>query len=492
MEQTQIGQDQSAVAESAVEQTSDAANLAANLGEAQCFDKRLAATVLDAVNAAKTGRLTNVTRERKAQVAPLLYALPSLQRDVSKQLGVTVKKVLDIAQNLYEKHKAISYPRSECEYLPLSQFDQSAALLSQLGERQPHYKAWLPLCDANKKGRVWNDKKVAEASHHAIVPTLNSQVKIDNMTTDERYVYDLIVRRYFMQFMPDAQYDTAQFVADFAGHVFVANGRVLVQQGWLCAEKSAVEAKPADKKSAAQGQDVEAISLPHLQQGQTLSLIQANIQPNKTKPPSPYTESTLLAAMENVSRFVTDKEIKKWLKDTAGLGTPATRGDIIETLKRREYVDIDKKSLRSTEKGAALIASLRVVSPALTDPVMTARWEMALDDIAAGRMTLPDFIQFQGKFVTAMVTAIKTAPVDKLTWAAPSAQPTSKSTVNSSPKVRSAVRSAPTGLATTKPKEPPTGVTCSLCGQPMVKRQGSRGAFLACSAYPTCKNTRNL
>jgi hypothetical protein len=123
---------------------------------------------------------------------------------------------------------------------------------------------------------------------------------------------------------------------------------------------------------------------------------------------------------------------------------------------------------------------------------MTARWEMALDDIAAGRMTLPDFIQFQGKFVTAMVTAIKTAPVDKLTWAAPSAQPTSKSTVNSSPKVRSAVRSAPTGLATTKPKEPPTGVTCSLCGQPMVKRQGSRGAFLACSAYPTCKNTRNL
>ena len=124
----------------------------ANLDGAQCFDKRLATTVVEAVRAAKFGRLTNVTRERKGQVAPLLYALPSLQRDVSKQLGVTVKKVLDIAQSLYEKHKAISYPRSECEYLPLSQFDQSAALLSQLGERQPQYKAWLPLCDANKKG----------------------------------------------------------------------------------------------------------------------------------------------------------------------------------------------------------------------------------------------------------------------------------------------------------------------------------------------------
>lgn len=489
MEQTQTAQGlEQGVGTEELPSSIDEGNLAANLDGAQCFDKRLATTVVEAVRAAKFGRLTNVTRERKGQIAPLLYALPSLQRDVSKQLGVTVKKVLDIAQNLYEKHKAISYPRSECEYLPFSQFEQSAALLSQLAERQPHYAAWLPLCDANKKGRVWNDKKVAESSHHAIVPTLNSQVKIDNMTADERYVYDLIVRRYFMQFMPDAQYDTAQFVADFAGHVFVANGRVLVQQGWLCAEKSAVEAKPADKKSAAQTQGVEAISLPHLEKGQTLALIQADIQPNKTKPPSPYTESTLLAAMENVSRFVTDKEIKKWLKDTAGLGTPATRGDIIETLKRREYVEIDKKALRSTEKGNALIASLRVVCPALTDPVMTARWEMALDDVAAGGMTLSDFIQFQGKFVTAMVTAIKTAPIEKMTWAAPSAQPASKSSVKSS----STARPAPTRLAATKPKEPPTGVMCSLCNHPMVKRQGSRGAFLACSAYPNCKNTRNL
>jgi DNA topoisomerase-3 len=232
------------------------------------------------------------------------------------------------------------------------------------------------------QSRVWNDAKIA--AHHAIIPT-SSKVNVQEMSEIDRKIYDLIRRRYLAQFYPPHEYEQTQIEARFGAERFTAIGRVPVVTGWRAVF---VEASDPDEENR------EASSLPAIAVGDVLDCLSAEVQAKQTQPPAHYTEGTLIQAMKSVAKLVTDARLKQILRDTAGIGTEATRASIIETLVQREYVVRQgrKKGLVSTTKGRMLID---VLPAPVKDPAMTALWEQALEEIAAGRAPLAPFMNQQ-------------------------------------------------------------------------------------------------
>lgn len=244
--------------------------------------------------------------------------------------------------------------------------------------------------DLKLRSRAWNDSKIT--AHHAIIPT-SAPVRVADMGEDDRRVYDLVVRRYLAQFYPNYDYDQTRIEARFGQEVFVAMGITLVATGW-----KAVLVEAAEGEEDSEG----ATPLPRLSQGDTLSCLSAKVDAKQTKPPPRYTEGTLLQAMKSVGARVDDPALKKILRDTAGIGTEATRASIIETLVQRAYIERQgkKKSLVSTAKGRQLIDAL----PApVKDPATTALWEQALEEIAAGRAPMGPFLERQASWVRQIV-----------------------------------------------------------------------------------------
>lgn len=322
----------------------------------------------------------DVQRKNKKQFAPLPYNLSALQIDAAKALGMSAKQVLDVCQALYEKHQLITYPRSDCRYLPKEHLNDRAAVAGAIDHNCRDLKDVVARADFSLRSKAWNDAKVD--AHHAIIPTAK-QTSVDKLGSREQGVYRLIARQYLLQFYPPFEYADTRVDVRIGGGLFRANARETLLPGW----KQAMP-QPSSAKAADDGDEVQS-QLPALQPGQALWCHEGCIRDKHTQPPAYFNDATLLAAMTGISRFVADKTLQQTLKETDGLGTEATRASIIELLFNRQFLRREGKHIRATALGKALIAAL----PASTTlPDRTALWEQQLSHICQRQQNYQGFM----------------------------------------------------------------------------------------------------
>ena len=360
----------------------------------QLIDKAVAEKLAASAKAAGFATVASYESKEQKQQAPLGFSLAELQKICSAKFGMSAKDVLDTAQALYEDHKCATYPRSDCRYLPEEQHGEAGRVLSGLVKLG--YADAAKGATASQKSGIWNTGKVT--AHHAIIPT---GAMTGSLSGRAAQVFDLIVKRYLAQFYPPYVYRATKIVLDCSAEQWTASGQVPVSWGW-----KAVEGKSAS--GSEDGDEEGPVSLPVLTKGETLAVIAADVQAKQTKPPSRFTDGTLIEAMSNIHKFVEDPEAKAKLKETSGIGTEATRANILETLLKRGFIIRKGKQVMSTAAGRALISALPDV---LTNPVTTAQWEDVLAGIAEGRVPADLFERKQRDFVTKLVGVAKTANI---------------------------------------------------------------------------------
>lgn len=408
--------------------------------EDRCINQQAALDVAQRI-AARQGAIINATTELKKEPAPLPFDLSSLQQEASKHWGMGAQEVLDTAQALYETHKALTYPRTDCPYLPESQHTEVAQVLAVLEQSDSRYAPLIANADTGRRSRAWNDKKIT--AHHAIIPTA-TPTDVSRMNINEQRLFDLVCRHYIAQFYPEYEYQQTSVTVAVCDETFKASGRVPKMTGW----------RQLFGKETNDDQEQDQQSLPNLSEGMVARVRNTSVETKQTKPPAHYTEGTLIAAMKSVGRQIDDPTLKKVLRETSGIGTEATRAGIIETLLQRGFISKQKKHVISTATGRALIAMLPEV---IKDPATTALWEQGLDDIAKGRGELATFIAGQARWIDDLLHQIKQdghAATDKKTFGDADNQH-----------------------------------TCPDCGKPLRRRKSKTGFFWGCSAYPECKTT---
>ena len=324
----------------------------------------------------KTGRVVQAETIRKKEAPPQLYDLTSLQRDANRMLGFTADKTLKTAQSLYEKHKALTYPRTDSRYLPPDMIPRVAQTMKLLPDA---YQKYVP--GAMPGGKLPVTKRTVDAAkvtdHHAIIPT-SKKADPSKFSEDERKLYDMVARRMLAAFYPWCEYDATKIVTEAEGHCFRTTGKVIAVSGWH--DVPPMENPPKAKKKPAEDGESEN-PLPPLAEGDTRTVKETRIREDKTKPPAPHTDASLLAAMETAGKELDDEELVRQMKGS-GIGTPATRAAIIERLLHVGYAQRRGKTLNATDKGVMLID---VVPGELSSPELTGRWELALHEITDGK-----------------------------------------------------------------------------------------------------------
>jgi len=363
------------------------------------LNKALAENVVKRITD-QPAQVTSVIEQEKKQFAALPYNLSALQIDAAKQFSMNAKLVLDVCQSLYEKHKLITYPRSDCRYLPLEHHKQAKNVIGILSNSSEKYAEFAKNADSSIKNKAWNNSKVS--AHHAIIPTEKSASNI-SLNSFEKNVYQLIVRQYLAQFYPPYIYQQTQVELEIAQGKFTTNAKVPQQLGWKVMFQSS-------KAKSSKGADEEQL-LPQLKQGDILHCQKGVLAAKVTQAPKPYTDATLLSAMTGIARFVQDSNIKKILKETDGLGTEATRAGIIELLFKRGFLQRIGKSITATEIGTSLINALPKMA---TTPDMTAQWEATLNDISERKSNYQNFIMPLTTTLTGMVTQAEQQSFDQL------------------------------------------------------------------------------
>ena len=354
--------------------------------------KKLAETVLQKVQG-QTGRVKAVKREQKKQWAPLPYSLSSLQIDAARRFNLNAQKTLDICQQLYERHKLITYPRSDCRHLPHGHYAERSAVTRAIAKTADGLASAVAQADLSLKSKAWNDSEVG--AHHAIIPTATSMAA-NRLSREEQQVYELIARQYLMQFYPPFLYAEHQIDSEVAGGLFIAKQKTVLAQGW----KTLL---PGDKHNE-QDADFAPNPLPDVKQGDVLTCVGGKLDEKQTSPPKHFTDASLLAAMTGIARYVTDPQLKKVLRETDGLGTEATRAGIIELLFKRQFLTKQGKDIRATEIGKKLIHSL---PERMVVPDMTAYWEAQLEAICEKRLRYHDFMQPLQSGLTTLLTEVE-------------------------------------------------------------------------------------
>lgn len=404
----------------------------------RCLQQPVAQLAADRIQAGREAQVLTVDTERVREVAPLPFDLGTLQEGCSRQFGLDVQETLDIAQSLYETHKATTYPRSDSGYLPESMLADVPAVLDALRVTDPSLGALIDQLDRTQRSRAWNDSKIS--AHHGIIPTLEPTT-LSAMSEKERAVYGLIRAHYLAQFLPHHEFDRTTAVLSANGQSLHATGKQVVVPGWHLAlshnGSEAMDDEPAQRSQI----------LPPLVAGTRCNVEQVELKALKTLPPKPFTQGELVKAMKTVAKRVTDPRLKQKLKETTGIGTEATRASIINGLLGRAYLVKKGRAIRASDAAFTLIDA---VPAAIADPGTTAIWEQALDMIEAGQMTLDTFIEKQSAWVTQLVQQHRGST-----------------------------------LSITLPPAP----ACPLCTSPMRQRTGTSGVFWSCSRYPDCKGT---
>lgn len=358
--------------------------------QGRCLNQARAQQAAAAIGNATSARVVKLRTERMREMPPLPFDLGTLQEVCSKKLGLGAQETLDIAQALYETHKLITYPRSDCGYLPLSQHGEAPAIVAALGRADPGLAELLPHLDAQRRSRAWNDAKVS--AHHGIIPTAATP-NLQRLAGKQRAVYTLIRARYLAQFLPNHEYDRSQADFDCTGQALRAVGKVIVELGWRRALPEVLS--PGKGREAAPPQP-----LPALREGQDCAVAGVTLKDLWSQPPKPFTEGDLIKAMKNVAKLVDDPRLKQKLKDTTGIGTEATRAGIIQGLLDRGYLLKQGKALAATPAAFSLIDA---VPRAIADPGTTAIWEQALDMVQSGEMSLEEFVAKQSAWMSKQV-----------------------------------------------------------------------------------------
>ena len=361
------------------------------------FDRQMAQDLLTRLKG-ENGVVDEVRRTPKKTSAPLLYDLTELQRDANKRFNYSAKETLNIMQRLYENHKVLTYPRTDSRYL-------TSDILPTLKERLKAcavgpYRTLagrLTMQALPAKPFFVDNSKVSD--HHAIIPT-EQFVQLDHMTIDERRIYDLVVRRLLAVMYPPFEYEQTSLVIKVGGESFVARGKIVKDQGWKAAYENLQDEDEEDEK------EVREQQLPDLKKGDVIGNLGISVTEGRTKPPAPFNEATLLSAMENPVAYMEsrDKELARTLGETGGLGTVATRADIIEKLFSSFLLEKRGKDIYLTSKAKQL---LELVPGDLKKPELTADWETKLSKIAKGSLKRGAFMKDIRNYSQELIGQIK-------------------------------------------------------------------------------------
>ena len=424
--------------------------------ENRVIDKAVAEKAVQDLSHTK-GRVTSYSKEPKATPQPLGLSLSDVTLITSNRFGYSADETLKTVQALYERHKLCSYPRSDCKYLPEAQKADANTILAALSSTYPAVSKLVDRSDVTIHSRIWNDKKIT--AHHAIIPTMHIG-SIDNLSSKEMRVYDVIVRNYLTQFFPKHEYDATTILIEADSkntvsekYTLKATGSVMTVEGWKCINSEKTE--DSDKVAT---DDVNQM-LPIVQKSDEVGVLDAVLRNKQTTPPKHFTEGTLIKALEHIHKYVDNPEYKKLLKEEDGIGTPATRSSIIYELKRRKYLDTKAKYLISSSFGRRLVDTL---PESVTSPVLTAQYERELLLIQNRQGSVKDFIDSQIHYVTEQVANATSLIADN-----PAPKDTSKNSDKNSPR-------------------------CQECSSVLIRRKDSRkgkGFWWGCSGYPDCKKT---
>ncbi len=404
-------------------------------GQAGIFDKEKAEALAKSVQGA-TFTITDVKTTKKTTPPPLLYDLTELQRDANKQYGFSPKETLRLMQSLYEHHKALTYPRTDSRYL-------TDDIVPTLPERLAalHVNSLAPFVNEIRKNgysiapACVNNAKVSD--HHAIIPT-EEYIDTAALSSDEAKIYQMVVKRFVACFFPAYTYLSVKTEAECGGERFVATGREVKETGWRRVQNLAEEEEENEQ------------NLPKIEKGAQFTCRAYQLKAQKTTPPERYTEASLLSAMENPAKFIENRDMRAFIG--GGLGTPATRADIIEKLYSTFYMEKpDGKHIVPTAKGMQLID---IVPADLKEPLLTAEWEQKLEDIRNGKIQKKAFVGDIQKYATSLVGSVK----------------------NSQALYR---------------HENLTNTRCSVCGERMLEVKGKKGKMLVCSDR-ACGHRENL
>lgn len=352
--------------------------------EGRVLVKALAENVVERIQN-QTGTVVKVVRKEKTWAPPLPLNLSSLQIEMAKKKGLSAKTVLECCQNLYEKHKLITYPRSDCRYLPEDHLHDKGSVCAAMAKNVPTLEQVIDKADPKLRSKAWNSAKVD--AHHAIIPTLR-HIQFNRLTETEQVIYHCIALHYIAQFYPMHRYNDEQIDVILSGGLFIAKKIRTLEEGWKVLFKSPAE--PAESEPA------DSIPFFPLKKGDTVLCINTILLNKETQPPKPFSDATLLSAMTGIARFVKDPNIKKILRETDGLGTEATRAGIIELLFRRQFLVRQGKQIHATAVGKQLIANLPDIA---TTPDLTAVWEQKLDAISKKKGNYTVFIQELEEFL---------------------------------------------------------------------------------------------
>ncbi|WP_018758435.1 DNA topoisomerase III [Paenibacillus terrigena] len=393
-------------------------------GDGRIFEPNQAEALRGKVDG-KKGKVTSVKKSEKSEPHPLAYDLTELQRDANKRYGFSAKQTSNVLQRLYEQHKLVTYPRTDSRYLSSDMTDtlperiRSVAVGPYAAIAKPLLRGKLPITR-----RVVDDSKVSD--HHAIIPT-DQTVILNALSNEERKLYDLIVRRFLALFYPAAKYELTALTIDVEGETFTTRGKTVIQSGWR-EVYGQEDSWDDDEDEAGAGREDDRTGtqlLPSLREGETVQLKRANLRKDRTQPPKRYTEASLLGQMEKY-----------------GLGTPATRADIIEKLVSSDTIERQGSSLHPTGKGVQLI---ELVASELRTPELTAKWEQELEKIARGQGGTEPFMKGIRQMAESLVSGVKTSDAAY----------------------------KPHNLLNSR---------CPECGEKMMEKKGKRGKMLVCSS----------
>jgi DNA topoisomerase-3 len=364
--------------------------------EGRVVSKKLAENVAARI-AQKPASVSRSSRKTKQQPPPLPYNLSSLQIDAAKRFGMSAKAVLDTCQQLYERHKLLTYPRSDSRYLPVEHLNDRDAVMGAIANHSASLAAAVKNADNTLVSKAWNDKRIE--AHHAIIPTAR-KLDASKLSRAECNIYALAARNYVAQFYPAHEYQDSEIELNIQGGVFIARARAALKPGWKQLFNVPDTSKRPSTEAALNTQ------LPALVKGDTCSCDRGEILDKLTSPPKPFDDASLLAAMTGIARYVTDAAIRKVLKDTDGLGTEATRAGIIELLFSRDFLVREGKKIHATAAGKGLINSLPTMA---TTPDMTAQWETLLSAISARETSYEAFMLPLQLALTELITQSQAA-----------------------------------------------------------------------------------
>ena len=366
-------------------------------GQARLFDRERAEALAARLTAGTEGVVPRLRRTRRQAPPPAAYDLTELQRDANKKYAYSAKETLAILQNLYEIHKVVTYPRTDSRYIP---DDVVPTLPERL--RSVMVEDYKPLAAELLRSRPLQTKYLVNAAkvtdHHALLPT-EEPVELWRLTGPERNIYDLIVRRFLAVLLPPFEYEEVALTLEVEGETLHARGKAVLSPGWRAAYDRTFALEEEDEEG-----DEKEQSLPTLAEGERLTVQSARANPGKTAPPKRYTEATLLTAMEHPAAQVADREQGRILEETGGLGTPATRADIIEKLFSAFYVERRGKELVPTSKGVQVVG---LAPEELRSATLTAQWERRLGEIAQGREQEGAFVDEMRQFAARLVAQVK-------------------------------------------------------------------------------------